>query len=372
MKCPICAKSLKSAKDLHVAETRAARRDGESFVVQKRVRRCDNNHSFSFTERYDDWTLENITIRQSGHGKGRFHASPFDLERLRKDISAGVVGLLSDAEVREVARGVVEQLHDEMSKRVNPVTGKELDEISAPEGGLPTAFIWDFDVQEVVENQLVLSKYRVPHVLYATTFHGRVVGERKGWVRAEDVLGWLFSQEAYNDLKQPLPERKRVFEDRWRPLDPREGAPPLDVIKAGRIIATTPEGDRTTPEVLETVAGRLVRFNPKRFVESIQLALLGRPTRNETARNVAWWVLTELSGQQRVHSSQLSVGVLDCLRRVDDIAYLRWATHVKTFPQVRNFVTEAIGLIEHPSDRLVFESIQPMPRRHVARTTDAP
>ncbi|WAL49926.1 hypothetical protein [Rhodococcus pyridinivorans] len=141
---------------------------------------------------------------------------------------------------------------------------------------------------------------------------------------------------------------------KWRPTAPDQY--PKYVLKAGRLIATTSDGERVTQDDLEAGAKRLVEFDLNRLLKSIRLALLGRGKPRGTVEAIAWWVLTDLAGQERVHSAQLAIGVLDCLRRIDDIAYLRWAAHVKAFPQVRNFKNEALGLINHPSDRLEFDS----------------
>ncbi|OZF25987.1 hypothetical protein [Rhodococcus sp. 14-2483-1-2] len=385
MDCPQCKEHLNLSEPLKVHETRARRDAPHAFAVQKRVRVCKNGHKFNFTEMFDDWSLSNVMVRQSG--PSRFQAHHFDRSRLHADISKGVVGLLSDAEVREVARGVEEQLRDEMATRVRIVSPEEWAEGNTPNSPNPGPYIWDTDIRDVTENQLGLSKMRVPYVLYATTSRGRILGEKRpGWKSAKNVLEWIFL--TFPDLSQPIPERTKVYEERWRPRAPT--SMPSEVIKAGRLIATAPDGRRLSaqeiqPEVpypttgphhespgpeelqLKTMARRLVRFSLERFVESIQLALIGRPTPNETARSVAAWVLTNLQGQDRVHSSQLSVGVLECLRRVDDIAYLRWSTHMKSYPQVRHVVTEALGLVTQPSDRLIFVG-QVLPQRATERS----
>jgi hypothetical protein len=70
--------------------------------------------------------------------------------------------------------------------------------------------------------------------------------------------------------------------------------------------------------------------------------------------------LRPLHGQDLVSTSQLGVGVLNCLRQIDDIAYLRWATLMKNIESVAAFHAEARALVEHPSPRLKFAG-------HIAR-----
>ena len=59
--------------------------------------------------------------------------------------------------------------------------------------------------------------------------------------------------------------------------------------------------------------------------------------------------------RRKVLSAQLSAGVTSTLRRVDDIAYLRWATVAKNFQSVREIADEAHDLVVRPSPRLVFD-----------------
>ena len=61
-------------------------------------------------------------------------------------------------------------------------------------------------------------------------------------------------------------------------------------------------------------------------------------------------MLWGLEGQKAGALLQLGSGVLECLRRVDDIAYLRWATHHKHLGSLNAFVNEAWG---RPSTRLL-------------------
>ena len=97
--------------------------------------------------------------------------------------------------------------------------------------------------------------------------------------------------------------------------------------------------------------------------------MLGRPGTGREHEYIVQWVLWGLAGQTSVHVSQLAIGVLDCLRRVDDIAYLRWAAVAKQMHTVTEVRDEAIALITHPSVNLNFR-VEARPRRPIRRPSD--
>lgn len=365
MRCPYpgCELGLKVKNSRNKNKKRTG--SPSETVRTRRLRYCDNGHKYMFTEYLDGWSLNEVTVRKSGNHtqhRDRILGNRFNRERLYRDINDGVMELLSTAELREVVRGVIEKLQDDLPAKAQFATPEEWEHRRASNQNdeLSEVYIWDSDVGEAVEHELKKAGHRVPHVIYAATAHGRSVGDRRGWRNATDLLEWLFQKGNYPDLAFDLPKRVPSAKMVWHPAKP---SMPEYVLKAGRVIATNSDGSRMKPDEVEEVLGRLVTFNISRFMTSIQRALIGRPVPGDTATNVAWWVLTELQGQERVHSAQLAVGVLDCLRRVDDIAYLRWATHRKIFPQVTNLVSEALGLLENPSDHLEF-SKSPAPRRN--------
>lgn len=91
-----------------------------------------------------------------------------------------------------------------------------------------------------------------------------------------------------------------------------------------------------------------------KFTVSIAGAVAGRALGDEAVENIVDWVLWSLNGQDIVLSSQLGAGVAECLRRVDDISYLKWVIVGKEL-RVASIYREAIGLVNHPSPRLVFD-----------------
>lgn len=203
-------------------------------------------------------------------------------------------------------------------------------------------WIADMDIMEEVERHLRERKQRVAHVLYALSVRGRADRDgRTGWSTARDLLHWLYDESNYQDLALDLPPLQPVQGDRWWPA--ANASNPQNVIK---------HDNRTRP------------FSRNQFEGSIQKALLGRPHADQAAHLVAEWVLWGVIGQPTVNSSQLGVGVLDCLRRVDDIAYLRWAAIFKRFSTVTQVRDEAQALLTHPSAQLRFD-VDHKPRRPV-------
>lgn len=142
------------------------------------------------------------------------------------------------------------------------------------------------------------------------------------------------------------------------------GAAPSDVDATWIANRLRPSEPRRV--IKESNDGReMVSFVPRQFVRSIELALQGRrpvrhpadPSRNprrELAQLIAAWVLRDLEGQAAISADQLGVTALRTLRRVDDIAYLRYAVKRKRMTRVTDFVIEALGLVSHPSRRLRF------------------
>jgi transcriptional regulator NrdR family protein len=235
----------------------------------------------------------------------------------------------------------------------------------------------------------------------------------QGWKRSSDFLTWLEKQ--YSDL----PRHARVHDagagrggERgwWRPspgpvtvpssvikrhrklrrrgiepafVDPRADAGEavlrrtrdmdaeraVTEVRAAELFASARQlfedlEQRQVPELMRpTLTG--VPYEPYidgKFLGAIRSTLAGRELHTETAENVRDWVLWSLVGQDVVLTSQLGAAVADCLRRLDDIAYLRWVIVAKEL-RVKAIHREASNLIDFPSPGLVFKPSSGTPAR---------
>lgn len=163
---------------------------------------------------------------------------------------------------------------------------------------------------------LVLERLRavnaVSHIRFALAYFGRRdrtgQGDHQGWADARDVREWL--QREYTQLLHEL-----------------------------------------VPAELSTVvkakSGVRERFRRDTLKNSIAIAYKGRLPDGESDRrvsDVANEVEIALAGQPIVTTGQISAEVLRCLRRKDDIAYLRYASSVKTYLGASDYDAEAEAL----------------------------
>lgn len=305
--------------------------DGEQVARQ---RECKSNaaHRFDTVELARQPALTRVGVRHSGDAQ--LAKGAFDWDRLVRDVRASVLKSLDDGEILAVCNLAKRSLSEQLPTLLKKLTAAEARAHPELRG-----WITDRDISETVERHLRSGKSRVAHVLYALSFRGRADRKgRRGWLSVEDFLKWLYSAENYPDLRLPAPERQVTPSvDRWYPSF--KAAAPARVIKK---------------------SGQVKPFSKHQFTISIRKAMLGRPNADESAELIAEWVLLGLRGQQQVHTAQLAVNVLDCLRRVDDVAYLRWAAMAKHMTTVTEVRDEAQGLLIHPSSRLVFDpSLRP-------------
>lgn len=152
----------------------------------------------------------------------------------------------------------------------------------------------------------------VSHIRFALAYFGRRdrtgQGDHQGWTDARDVRAWL--QQEYPQLLHEL-----------------------------------------VPAELSTVVkpktGVRERFRRDTLKSSIAIAYKGRLPEGELDRlvsNVANEVEAALAGQPIVTTGQISAEVLRTLRRNDDIAYLRYASSVKTYLGASDYDAEAEAL----------------------------
>lgn len=331
MKCSTCG------EDTQVKRSRLA----ENGTAVARLRVCGKGHRFDTLERRRAHGLSEVLVRRSGDR--RLAEGAFDRVRLLGDVRNGVLKRLGPAETLDAVNAAVGVLEVRLPTLLQPLSEEEL----AQRPGVAGAIL-DTDITDAVESELRHASARMAHVLYALYVRGRADRKgRRGWRSSVDVLGWLFEDANYPDLAAPVPASPDVPVDEWRPPAP---APTPDTVVKRAARAADPDRPADAP------AGRSTRrFRADQFERSIKRAMLGRAGDVEwTSHCIAQWVLWGVAGQREVHTGQLAFGVLDCLRRVDDVAYLRWASIAKDIESVTAFRDEALSLITHPSPRLRF------------------
>lgn len=316
--CPQCGKGT---------EVRRSTTSTDGAQVT-RMRHCKENptlHRFETVEQRAGYKLNQVCVRRSGSGE--LAKEPFSKTRLYQDIRASVLKRLTDAQVSEVVNDAVHDLEVHLPQLLKPLRPEEQEARPSYVGAVD-----DTDIADTVERHLRSSPSSMAHVMYALDIRGRSDRKgRTGWTDASHVLQWLGLELNYPNLVTdlPIPQVDRPV-DHWvtgsRPPRPRL------VIKR---------------------SGERVDFRTDKFGPGIERALRGRHEPRLRASGIAQWVLWGLAGQSQVTTAQLGAGALDALRRVDDVAYMRWCVVFKRIESVATFVEEARGLIENPSPRLV-------------------
>ncbi|MDV8003190.1 hypothetical protein, partial [Rhodococcus sp. IEGM 1408] len=289
----------------------------DGSIRRQRVCKGEGEHRIWSREEFEGWRLRDARVRRTSDRKV---ATAFDQARLLRDLAESTLGKLSLDQSRDVVTNVVVGLQSR-------IANGEVERVEiAPGSGVSVLVLDDSTIRDEVEKQLLSAGHSIAHILYALTFRGRS-DHGAGWNSAEDVLAWLYSEPVYPQLRGATAVRPSVHESKWAPRP--HGKDPDRVVKASR-------GDRR-PQV-ET-------FDLAQFQRSIQTVMVGRPQARHRAEYISWYVLRPLHGQSMVTSAQLGVGVEGALRRIDDIAYLRWVTAMKDMWTVEQFHDEARGLI---------------------------
>lgn len=297
MECPMCGSDTRVKRTVQVA----------GGLQRDRVCTGPAQHRHQTVEGYVGWRLEDVYVRRSADRK---IAAAFDRAKLRVDLIDNTLDRIPGGQLENVLAEVVISLRTRVAARegVELVTHRPSPDL--PVQRVPA--LWDWAIVEAVEAALWRNGHHIARVLYALRFRVRSDRRHKGWLRAEDVLEWLYSDDAYPDLRSDTSIRPSVYTAEWVPQ--MHETTPVSVVKR---TARDGHGRRTEP------------FDYKKFTSSLNKAFLGRPGAARTAEFVSWYVLRPLHGQQSISSAQLGIGVLNCLRQTDDIAYLRWATIMK-------------------------------------------
>lgn len=321
MRCPVCN-----------GETSVVRTTGDepaARIVRRRVCKVNAKHTFETEERPAWAGLSRVLVyRQDGHGAGS--SAPFDRDRLISDLTKTLHKRITPSHAQTVVDAAIQAIEAKLPQFTAEITSVHT--LVQPSGLTYVGAIRDSRISEEVNRQLAVGGDPVAHVLYALSTIGRADRSgRAGWYSAGDLLGWLRRQ--HKGLPDQQPRTRATYPvETWRP--PQDlPALPVHVIRKD---------------------GRRETFSLEDFEHSVHLALLGRPSPERTAHGVVRWVLSGIVGQRDILSVQLSMSVMECLRRVDEIAYLRWAIVLKGYTDIADVYHEATGIIERPSPVLRF------------------
>lgn len=333
MNCPYCGKDTRVARTTDDLSTRTVSRE----------RQCRENaiHRFVTVEQ-EQISMIDIAVRQSGSNA----IVPYSTETLANNLHEvlTVKDRLRDASLVESIVSLVEL---RMTRRELPMRRLASDErkglkkrADRIEDSNPAhahqltgirMLVLDSDLENTVDAILGNSKEtRMARVLYALAVRGRQGGaEHPGWKGARDALEWMLST---SPTLPPIPQNFS------KPAPHKVPIPAL----------------RNPPQAVIKRSGTRADFDLGRFARTIEKSLKGRRDAQIKAEGVVNGTLMRIVGQSVVHSSQLSVIALEILRATDEIAYLRAAIHWKALEKVTDVYSEALGLLDYPSDQIIF------------------
>ena len=113
---------------------------------------------------------------------------------------------------------------------------------------------------------------------------------------------------------------------------------------------TTFERIEDVPLIVEKRGGDEEPFERTKVVEGIRRACKNRPVTEDQIEALAEEVEEAIraDGRRRVESADVGREVLDRLRALDDVAYLRFASVYKGFQELTDFERELLVLLKGP------------------------
>ncbi len=99
--------------------------------------------------------------------------------------------------------------------------------------------------------------------------------------------------------------------------------------------------------------GRRVPFDRDKLMRSIRIALRKRPVAEERVERIVNGIVRQLeaSGDTDVPSKQLGELVMETLKEVDAVAYIRFASVYRDFQETKDFNTFLGSLDEEPKPK---------------------
>ncbi|MEF2070927.1 transcriptional regulator NrdR [Consotaella aegiceratis] len=101
-------------------------------------------------------------------------------------------------------------------------------------------------------------------------------------------------------------------------------------------------------------SGRRVPFDRDKLARSVQVALRKRPVEPERIERMISGIVRQLEsgGEAEIPSDQIGLLVMEALRGVDDVAYVRFASVYRDFREAKDFTTVVGELTGVTADRV--------------------
>jgi transcriptional repressor NrdR len=93
-------------------------------------------------------------------------------------------------------------------------------------------------------------------------------------------------------------------------------------------------------------SGRRVPFDRDKLMRSVQIALRKRPVEPERVERMVSGVVRQLEsrGEQEIPAEEIGLLVMEGLSKLDDVAYVRFASVYRDFREAKDFETFVGGL----------------------------
>jgi transcriptional repressor NrdR len=87
------------------------------------------------------------------------------------------------------------------------------------------------------------------------------------------------------------------------------------------------------------------KFSPEKLEQSISVACGKRPISQDQIREVVQELSENWASKSEVTSSEIGEAVMDALKEIDHVAYIRFASVYRRFKDVDEFKKEIAGLL---------------------------
>ncbi|ADZ70343.1 transcriptional regulator NrdR [Polymorphum gilvum] len=104
-------------------------------------------------------------------------------------------------------------------------------------------------------------------------------------------------------------------------------------------------------------SGRRVPFDRDKLIHSVQIAVRKRPVDPERIERMVSGIVRQLesSGEGEVTSETIGTHVMEGLKAIDDVAYVRFASVYKNFREAKDFEA-LLGELSGPADEALEET----------------